>query len=197
MMTQGHIRTLSIAIFALLLFVPPELFAQQPASDILRVRRVEGTMVRAPQYQVTGGTRTTRQSQWLQVRTEFETAPEWIDEMTFTYYIVLRNRRPPEGEAEFNLFRGEVTYVNIARTRTGQSTVFLHPSTVARYGDVERVGVVISSQGRVLAMASNPASDQRWWEQLPPRAGFVLTRMQTPWAMVNFDDYEAVKPAER
>ncbi len=196
MITHRNIRYLGIAFFTLLLMAPPELFAQQER-DVLRIRRVEGDLVRAPQYQVTGGTRTQRQRQWLQVRTEFETAPEWIDEITFTYYIVLRNRRPPEGEAEYNLFRGESTYVNVARTRTGQSTVFLHPSTVERYGDLERVGVVVSSQGRVLGMASNPSSDQRWWEQLPPRSGFVLTRMQTPFAMVNFDDFEAVKPPER
>jgi len=196
MMKHRHTGFIGIACFTLLLVLPPELFAQQ-ATDVLRIRRIEGNTSRAPQYQVTGGTRTTRQSPWLEVRTEFEVAPEWLDEVTFTYYIVLRNRRPREGEAEYNLFRGENTYVNVARTRTGQSSVYLHPSTLQRYGDLERVGVVVSSQGRVLGMASNPSSEQRWWEQLPPRAGFVLNRMQTPWAMVNFDDYEAMKPSER
>lgn len=191
-----RIQIFSVALFALLLLLPSELFAQQ-ASDVLRVRRIEGTLVRAPQYDVRGGTSTQRQRQWLQVRTEFETRPEWIDELTFTYYIVLQNRRREEGQPEFMLFRGENTYVNIASTRDGLSTVFLHPSTVERYGELFRVGVVISSQGRVLGMASNPESDQRWWEQLPPRSGFVLNRMQTPFAMVNFDDYEALKPPDR
>lgn len=196
MRTKRHIGIVAVALFAFIWIAPTEVFAQQ-ASDVLRIRRIEGDMVRAPQYQVSGGQRTQRQRQWLQVKTEFETAPDWIDEITFTYYIVLRNRRPAEGEQEYNLFRGETTYVNVARTRTGQSTVFLHPSTVERYGDLFRVGVVITSQGRMLGMASNPDSDQRWWEQLPPRSGFVLNRMQTPFAMINFDDFEAIKPPER
>ncbi len=196
MTTYRSIRYACIAFLGVLLVVPFEVLAQQ-ANDVLRIRRVEGDMVRAPQYQVTGGTRTQRQRQWLQVKTEFETRPDWIDELTFTYYIVLRHRRPPEGQPEFMLFRGENTYVNVARTRDGQSTVFLHPSTVERYGELFRVGVVISSAGRMLGMASNPDSDQRWWEQLPPRSGFVLNRMQTPFAMVNFDDFEAIKPPDR
>ncbi len=196
MMTQRHIGFLSLVLFSFALVIPAELFAQ-PASDVIRIRRVEGDMVRAPQYQVSGGQRTQRQRQWLQVKTEFETAPDWIDEITFTYYIVLRNRRAAEGEQEYNLFRGETTYVNVASMRRGQSAVFLHPSTVERYGDLFRVGVVITSQGRVLGMAGNPDSDQRWWEQLPPRTGFVLNRMLTPFAMINFDDYEAIKQPER
>jgi hypothetical protein len=59
------------------------------------------------------------------------------------------------------------------------------------------VGLVITSQGRVLAMESNPSSQERWWERATPRAGFVLNRMQTPFAMINFDDYESIKLPER
>jgi hypothetical protein len=33
----------------------------------------------------------------------------------------------------------------------------------------------------------------RWWEQLPPVEGYVLNRMETPFAMIYFDDYEAIK----
>ncbi len=187
-------RYFSILTATILVFVvATEAWAQQP-SDILRIRRLEGNEVRAPVYQVSPTQRASRQRQWLEVRTQFETRPDWIDEMTFTYYIVLRNQRPAPGQPEFMLFRGENTYVNIARTRDGASTVYLHPSTVERFGSVFRVGVVISSQGRILAMESSPSADGRWWEQLPPQDGFVLSRMQTPFAMVNFDDFEALKP---
>ena len=87
-----------------------------------------------------------------------------------------------------------MTYVNIQKGKH-KSDMYLHPSTIARYGDVQRVGVVISSQGRVLAMESLPANNQRWWEQLTPLDGYVLNRMQTPFAMIYFDDYEAIKPS--
>ncbi len=192
MKANTPVRFFGVVAVALLLVAPYELFAQE-GRDVLRIRRVEGEMVRAPQYQVSGGQRSQRQRQWLEVKTEFETAPDWIDEITFTYYIVLHNRRPHEGDEPYNLFRGENTYVNIERTRRGQSAVYLHPSTVERYGSLDRVAVVISSQGRVLGIESDPPSERRWWEQLPPRSGFVLNRMQTPFAMVNFDDFEAIK----
>lgn len=171
--------------------------AQAQDSDALRIRRLEGEMVRAPQYQVRAGQAPRRTREWLQVRTEFQTAPEWIDEMTFTYYIVLRNRRPEPGEPEHRLFRGESSYINIARTREGQSTVFLHPSTVERFGEMVQIGVVVTSGGRVIAMESNPSRDGRWWEQLTPQAGMVLNRRDTPFAMVNFDDFEAVPATSR
>ncbi len=170
-------------------------FSQE--SDMLRIRRLEADTVRAPQYQVRAGQAPRRTREWLQVRTEFQTSPEWIDEMTFTYHIVLRNRRPAEGEPEFRLFRGESSYINIARTRDGQSTVFLHPSTVERFGEMVQVGVVITSGGRVVAMESNPTREGRWWEQLTPQTGMVLNRRDTPFAMVNFDDFEAVPAASR
>ncbi len=197
MQTRPIFQLGTLGLLALLLTIPYELFAQQSASDVLRIRRLEGDLVRAPQYQVRGGQSAQRQRQWLQVRTEFQTAPEWIDEVTFTYYIVLRNRRPAEGEQEFNLFRGESSYINVARSRDGQSTVFLHPSTVERFGELFRVGVVVTSQGRVLAMESSPSADGRWWEQLTPRSGLVLTRRHTPFAMINFDDFEASPLPER
>ena len=37
-------------------------------------------------------------------------------------------------------------------------------------------------------------TNQRWWEQMTPVDGYVLNRMETPFAMISFDDYEAIKP---
>jgi hypothetical protein len=186
---------LGVIGFGLLLTVP-EITWAQAANNVLRIRRVEATMVRTPVYQLQEGIRGTRTREWLEVRTEYETAPEWLNDATFTYYILLRNSRPQQGESEFNLFTGEVTYMNIARTRSGVSTVFMHPSTVERFGGIERVAVVISSQGRVLGMESNPSSKERWWERVTPRTGFVLNRLQSPFAMVDVDSYEAIKLSE-
>jgi len=176
-----------------LMLVPESVMAQGAGANVLRIRRIEGTMVRTPVYNTQDTTRSSRQRQWLQVRTEYETAPDWLSEATFTYYILLRNSRPPAGEQEFNLFKGEVTYVNIARTRTGASTVFMHPSSIERFGSVERVAVVITSQGRVIGMESNPSSNDRWWERVTPLSGFVMNRSQSPFAHIEIDNFEAIK----
>ena len=65
-----------------------------------------------------------------------------------------------------------------------------HPPRI----DVQAVAVLVNVQGRLVAMESLPNSNQRWWEQLAPTEGLVLNRMQTPFAMLYFDDYEAIKP---
>ncbi len=183
----------SLFAWALFLGSPADTAAQPEA---VRVRRIEPRLVDAPRYQVREGREdpSGRRDRWLEVRVQYERPEvEWLDDATFTYYIVLRNRRPAEGDREINLFRGDVNYVNIPRERGLQSAVYMHPRTLARYGEVERVAVVISSQGRMLAIASAPDTDERWWERLPPRTGYVLNRMQTPFAMINFDSFEAMK----
>jgi hypothetical protein len=58
---------------------------------------------------------------------------------------------------------------------------------------VQAVAVLISVQGRIVAMESKPKSNQRWWEQLAPVDGLLLSRDQTPFAPIYFDDYEPVK----
>jgi hypothetical protein len=168
-------------------------FAQSPdapAGKIVRIRKIETGKLPTPEYKLLKEQAMIKTRNWFQVSVYYETAPDWIDDLTFTYYIVTQSKT---GEKKLTLFRGDVTYVNIQKGKH-KSDIYLHPSTIARFGDVQRVGVVITSQGRVLAMESLPANNQRWWEQLTPLDGYVLNRMQTPFAMIYFDDYEATKP---
>ncbi len=163
--------------------------AQEAGPSILRISKIEGGKVKTPEYQLLKGQMVATTRDWFAVNTSYETAPDWIDELTFTYYILVKGK--PTGK--YMLFRGEVTYVNVAKGKH-KSDMYLHPSTLHRYGDVERIAVVVNSQGRIVGMESRPSSQQRWWEQLAPADGYVLNRMQTPFAMINFDDYEAIKP---
>ena len=198
MSKKSVFHALSLLIFSAFLVIPREGMAQQRLTeDDLRIRRLESNTVRTPQYQVRGPTTSGSQGEWLEVRTQFETRPDWIDELTFTYYIVLQNPRPERGQNPFTLLTGETTYINIEQTRRGLSTVYVHPSTVERFGNVERVGVVISAGGRTLAMESDPSHDGRWWEQLSPQPGLVYSRDKSPFALVNIDDFPAIKPSDR
>jgi hypothetical protein len=160
-----------------------------PLGKVVDIRKIQGGKVKTPEYKLLTGQAMARTRDWFQVTTQYETNPEWVDDVTFTYYILVKGK---VAGAKFLLLRGEVTYVTIQKGKH-LSDMYLHPSTLARYGDVERVGVVVSMQGRVVAMDSLPASNQRWWEQASPVDGYVLNRMQTPFAMINFDDYEAIK----
>lgn len=193
-MRPRRFRVLSIVILTgILLVTLGPASGQAPGPDagpkIVRLRKPEIQKVRTPEYRITTGTMQGRSREWYQITAEYDTAPEWVDEMTFQFYVLVK------GHSKHTLFRGDVTYVNIERGNRHKSVMYLHPSTVARYGEVERVAVLIMHEGRLVAMESEPSSAQRWWEQLTPVSGYVLNRMQTPFAMINFDDYEAIKAA--
>ena len=194
-MKRACVFCLSIVIVGVLILPLSNIASAQeaaPAGNQVKIKKIENSKVPTPEYKLlTGQAMESQKRNWFQVNVHYETDPDWMDDLTFTYYIVTQSKT---GAQKFTLFRGEVTYVNIQKGKH-KSDMYLHPSTIARYGVVQRVGVVISSQGRVLAMESLPATGSpRWWEQLTPQEGYVLNRMQTPFAMIYFDDYEAIKP---
>jgi hypothetical protein len=180
-----------LTVLSVSLFSSSAALAQEgaAASTQVQIRKITGTKVQTPQYRLLGGQAMARTLDWYQIVSSYDTSPEWMDDLTFTYYVLVKSKA-----GKYGLFKGEVTYINVARGKH-LSDVYLHPSTLARFGVVERVAVIVTSQGRVLAMESLPASKARWWEQspVPPVDGLVLNRMETPFAMINFDDYEAIK----
>lgn len=189
----------SIALWAALAALSaPGAFAQAPAPAMSRpldIRKISSGKAMTPEYQLKKSQFVARTREWFQIVVDYDTDPEWVDEASFTYYVLVKARQQTAGRSPFTLFKGEVTYINIEKGRH-RSDIFIHPSTIARYGDVERVAVQVNVGGRLVAMDGLPqgSASQRWWEQLNPQDGYLLNRMQTPFAMINFDDYEAVKP---
>jgi len=182
----------SLLVAGLLYFGSSSPGRAQP-SRIFRIDRIDTQEINSPEYEVKRVRfegRTTKQ--WFQIRTEYTTRPDWIDQADFRYYALLEGKPQEPGDSPFTLLRGDVSYVNIERGRH-ESVVYMHPSTTRRFGDVERVAVLVYVRGQLVGMASDPESQQRWWEQLTPQDGFILNRLETPFAMINFDNYEAIK----
>ncbi len=172
----------------------PDVMAQRASP--LEVRKLDGDKIQTPEYSVRGPNTQSRNKDWFRVYAEYDTEPEWLDEATFTFYVVLKSSGNSDAPP-YTLLKGEVTYVNIEEGRRHEADMFIHPSTLARYGDVERVAVLVNVGGRVVAMESKPSSKARWWEQLSPQTTLMLNRLQTPFAMLNFDNFEMIKPATR
>jgi hypothetical protein len=197
MINRMAIATFSVSVAFL---IPAVLsFAQEPqapAAPPFRIRAVRQRLVAPPDYRslVSGaGSRSTSANQnWLQIETEFDSAPDWADDVQFKYYVVLGR-----GENARSLV-GEITYVNIARGAQHYSAMYVHPNTLQRYGNangqVEAVAVQLFYKGRLIDQASYPPSDDRWWERLTPISGFVLPPRETPWAVFAYDRYESPKP---
>lgn len=173
--------------------------AQTPgpaANDrLLVIKKVDAGKVKTPDYQVKPAQPVQRMRDWYKVEVIYDTSQEWLDEVSFTYYVVVKAKQPQPGQSAYTLFKGDVTYINVEKGRH-KSDIYLHPSTLARYGEVERVAALVNVAGRLVGMDGLPSgsTSTRWWEQLPPQEGYLLNRTQTPFAMINFDDYEAIKP---
>jgi len=128
---------------------------------------------------------------WYQMTLHFETHMEWLDDLDFTCYVLLKPKQGAGG-TQHMLLQGDVTLVNVAKGKH-KCDFFVHPSTLLRYGEVEAVAVVLKKAGATIGMMSQPPSAKRWWEDYPPVQNMVLKRSDTPWALINYDDYEQVK----
>lgn len=163
-------------------------------SSILKLRRVpQEEAVKTPLYKTSNNTSSTPPKTWWHGFVEYETSPEWIDELEFTYYVYIEDAKTKTTP----MFRATVTYVNIPKGKH-LSDVFLHPDTLARYGKPKYVAVVVKHQGAVVAQEST-ASAANWWDRFSPIDGVLLTRSLTPFAVLDYDDFPSVKigPAAR
>lgn len=188
-------------VVALLLTAPVFSFlssAQMPVRiGDFKIRTIREQLVVAPNYAaLTEGLGTSGGSlnkKWLRIETDFDTVPEWADDVTLKYYVLMGRGR------QARMFGGEVTYINVQQGQHHMSAMFMHPNTVERYGqgNVEAVHVELWYQGTLMDQANQPAVNVAWWEGTEPIQGFLLTPQQTPWSVTAFDRYEEAKPAQQ
>jgi hypothetical protein len=196
------------AILAIVACISPVLQAQQPvagSSNVLRVKKFVGigrqTIIKTPVYDTSAARSVTREKEWTYVWVEYETAPEWIDEIVFQYHVLAKTK--VEGKEAFSLYKKSVKYIDVEKGRNHFSTVFLRPNAIKRYGEIVASAVEISINGKAVALKSElgmklPAD---WWKNaavtesaaVTVRDGYLLDRAQTPFANVNVDDYEVIK----
>jgi hypothetical protein len=182
-------------------------FGQTPNTyyKILKVEPnfLESPIYSGPRYDKRGA----RAKSWLEIEVSFEWQPrlrdpKYTDELTFNYYILLKNRSPqyPQG----TLLVGSVTHTSIPQEKNMHSVVYVSPRTLERFfdgkvpGNVEQalvdVGVTIMKQGQQVASTSWKSKSGDWWPQFQQTPGFVLNKNETPFASLAWDYYEAIKP---
>ena len=163
------------------------------ASKVLRIRSVEARRLSSPKLR-TSNPGAGSSEDWRRLTTEYQTAPEWMDDLAITYFVLLRPDPKKsgirDGRSGFLLLRGQSRYVNLKKGRH-ISEMYIHPSTIERFGGIERIGVVFKTKGRLLSTESEPESQAGWWEKLSPIDGLILSRDATPFGAVSPDHYEA------
>jgi hypothetical protein len=181
--------------------------AQQLSRDF-QISKITPDMVTTPEYNVSFGPKNKKvgkNKEWLEVEVSFdwqprEKKPEFLDELTFNYYILLndKSRENPQG----TLLTGSVTHVAIPQAKSMNSVMYVSPRTLERFFEgktpstassaVVDVGVTITKQGQLVAESSWKGRGQ-WWTTLQQVTGYVLNKNETPFAPLAWDYYEAIK----
>lgn len=196
-MSIRGISLVAILMLSGLMTAQAQQAAREPQPGDFRLRSLRYFLTQAPTYNASGGQSTERPPtlyrEWLRIETQFETKVDWADDVKLVYYALLGRAN------EAKLFKGEVTHMHIVKGTQHNSGMFMHPNAVRRYGGgrVERVGVQLYFRDRLIDQLSEPASNQRWWELLTPQSEALLTPMQSPWAMLAHEHYEAIRQSPR
>jgi len=166
--------------------------------SVLKVRELTGYGPRALIKSSDAGASTRAGSrEWAELSVLYDTDPEWLDEVTFQFYVLLRGKMT----AEFTLLKGMVTYIDVARGTKHMAVAYVRPAVLARYGEIVGVAVEAKVKGEVVSVLSegrlgpNKPLPLEWWKNpnLSPRDGGILDKSKTPFALVKFDEYEALK----
>ena len=194
-------------IVAALVAVDISAFGQAPNTDY-KILKVEPNFLESPAYSGPRyDKRGARAKAWLEIEVSFEWQPrlrdpKYTDELTFNYYILLKNRSPqyPQG----TLLVGSVTHTSIPQEKDMHSVVYVTPRALERFfegkvpANAEQalvdVGVTITKQGQQVAATSWKSKTGEWWPQFQQIPGFVLNKNETPFASLAWDYYEAIKP---
>jgi hypothetical protein len=168
-------------------------------SEDLWLRDIDGSSVRSPKYGVSSVSRiSSNRREWFRIRGEYETAPKWTDNISFTCYALFKPDPRHSGidnpATPYLIISGEVAHANVKK---GDHIVdmYIHPSTLERFGKVEHFAVVAKQSGRQVGWLSQRDVQDGWWTQLKAVEGQILSRDQTPFSLTNIDAYEMIPPA--
>ncbi len=189
-----------LVLVAALWAVTPDADAQTRRStdQVLKIRSLTGSKEKSPTYATSLLNSDSGKENWYMLRTRYNTEEDWLDDITMTYYVLFK---PDPDKAMLRLdprrpvvlMRGVVSYMNVPKGRH-DSAMFLHPNTLSRYGEPQRVAVVATYQGRRVDAASEPDGSDGWWDQLTPVEGQIFNRNETPYGPAASDEFEMIKP---
>ncbi|MEI6491647.1 MAG: Amuc_1102 family pilus-like protein [Verrucomicrobiota bacterium] len=208
------ICTAMLLSFSLL---PTSLRAQQGALNTeVQITKIESGFVDSPKFTIPGYSKrsTGRPGSWLEIEVTFERnvvakEPKYADELTFNYYVLLKNERVTEDKKP-TLLTGSIVHVRVPQERGLHSVAFVSPRALASFFEgkppttaqqaVTDIGVTISGKGGLLAISTAKGTvkgDKGWWDNpasFTTVPGLLLNKNETPFAPLEWDFYEAIKP---
>jgi len=209
-----------IAVSALGLVLPAR--AQSvPVNTEIVIQEIKPGFVDTPKLSGAGYTKksTGRPGQWLEVevtfdRNEMAKAQKFSGDLVFTYYLLLKNEGVTE-DRKPTLLTGSVTHVHVPQEKGLHAVAYVNPRTLAKFFDGKiptnipqtliSVGVEVKGEGGLLAikawqgkLGGTPQAPVGWWTDGAAKytavTGFILGKDKTPFASLEWDYFEQVKP---
>ncbi len=184
-----------------------------PANSPVQITDIKPSLEKSPDFNIGVGPQRKAASQdWLWVEVTFAykgtgrpPVSGQADEITFNYYILLKNA---SAKNRVNtLLTGAITHTGvIPGSDLHHSVALVSPQTLKSFFDgktpaaiastVLAIGVTATIQGQLAAEVSTGAGKNKpsWWQTMPQGPpGLVLSKDQTPFAPLFYDYFEAVK----
>jgi hypothetical protein len=160
---------------------------------------------RTPVYDVKVGGMSPRgnaRQSWFRMAVLYETDVEYLDALTVDFYVATKPREldmqlPPD-YYKTRLFTLTNEYIDIAEGKH-LCEAYIHPRIYNRYSNGKDIvwAVVFSLQDQPVAFRSSLGEQAgQWWEKIDavPMDDLLLSRDQTPFALVDYEDFEVMKP---
>ena len=183
-----------LSVPSLLLILAVTAFAQTrlPGPDF-QITKIAPNFISSPQFTYTGAEQyqTDLRDKWLEVEVTFSAAPEYTDELSLKYFILVNGK----------LLTGEVTHVNIPAARENRSVMYITPKTLQRIllgrpltnNALQNVAVQLMQQGALKSELSLNRAPAQWYATMPQVSGLVLNKNETPFAPLYWDRYCQIK----
>lgn len=208
--------SISAAILLTVFALTSQASAQQAAlNSEVQITKIEAGFVDTPKIGAAGYSKksSSRPGAWLEVEVTFDRnavpkEPKYAEELTFNYYVLLKNETSNEDKKP-TLLTGSVIHTHVPQEKGLHSVMYVSPRTLARFFDgkppvnaqqsVTDVGVTVSGKNGLLAIATSKGTvkgDKGWWDNtapFSPTPGALLNKNETPFAPLEWDFYEAIK----
>ena len=127
-------------------------------------------------------------SKWAQLIVKYKTNAKWLNMVEFKFYAQLGRGK------KAIIVSDNCKYINVQKGNIHYAVMYIHPNTLARYGDVERAVVEVWSEDALQKRDYYPSKpSKKWWEKLEPLKGLLLNSHFVPFSIQTPDIAENLK----
>lgn len=186
-MKASFLSIFIVIIFASIYAHSQEARQARPVGPVI-IRKIELSYVRnKSREQVTDrGTTDFARNRWGKIEVTFKTTAEFIDQIEFRYYLLMRNRR--------FVLTGSQTCMYVRKGNAHLTCIYVYPNAVEKYGGgILGIAVETYIDGKLVSLVVKGEKSQRWWETDKDIPDVMVNWHMTPFRRTGVEKYEPLK----